>query len=77
MSLQKLEDRENFYKELEAVIGRFQDNLDLWEDTLPVDEDGIITYPETGDPEAGADYNPERTKIWLSNFQKELHEVRK
>ena len=77
MSLQNLEDRENSYKELEAEIKRFQDNLDTWEDTLPVDEDGDIIYPEAGDSEAGADYNPEWTKMWLSNFQKELHEVRK
>ena len=43
MNLQNLEDKENSYKELKADILKFQRNLELWEDTLPVDEDGVIT----------------------------------
>ena len=77
LDLQNLEDTENSYKELEAEVKRFYKNLELWEDTLPVNEDGDIIYPEAEDLEAGADFNPEKAKIWLSNFQKGLHEVRK
>ena len=75
LNLQNLEDTENSYKELEAEVKRFHKNLGLWEDTLPVDEHGDIIYPEAEDLEAGADFNPEKAKIWLSNFQKGLHEV--
>ena len=75
LNLQNLEDTENSNKGLEAEVKIFCNNLDTWEDTLPVDLDGEIIYPEEGDSEAGADFNPEKAKIWLSNFQKELNEV--
>ena len=73
MNLQNLRDNEESYKELECNVQEFHHHLNVWDDHLPLDEEGEPIYPED---EFGGGFRPEKVKPILDNFQAELYQVR-
>ena len=57
LDLETLPAREEIFKDIAKSIRQFQEALDIWEDSLPRDDQQEIIYPEQGAP--GGAYNEE------------------
>ena len=75
LDLQTLGVRENSYRDLESDIAKFQENLNIWEDLLPKDQEGQPIYPQYRE-KAGGIYADDRATLMLTEFQVELHGIK-